>query len=114
MSDHVLLLVSTLLMFLEIGLLVAICWQGELIRRYEKWTYEIHSERHTERARWREQKRQQQIKRIEPKTDDSEKSLGSVSKTTTVVAPISATDALFAVDLSTPTDLPIPTTSTSK
>lgn len=58
MLDHILFL-------LEIVLLGIVVWQGELIRRYEKWTYEMNRERWDERAKWREQKRQQQLKKIE-------------------------------------------------
>jgi len=50
----------------ETLMLGGILWQGELIRRYEKWTYEMTRERYEERARWRKQKQQQAIKKNEP------------------------------------------------
>ena len=83
-----------LMTVLELALLGVIVWQGELIRRYEKWTYEMTRERWEEKAKWREQKRQQQSKRgSETKISDSAKPMESLSPTTTESLPPKTDDA---------------------
>jgi len=52
-----------ILMVLEIILLIVIVWQGEIIVRCERGVYRLQKEREAERSKWREQKRQQQIRK---------------------------------------------------
>ena len=94
-----------ILMVLEIILLCVIVWQGELIRRYEKWTYEMNKERYDERAKWREQKRQQLLKKgSEPKISESSPNSVLPLPTETVAPKSNTTSAKSAADPSTPTD----------
>lgn len=86
---------------LEILLLVVVVIQGEYIRQYEKKTYELHAERQEERFRWREQKRQQTLRKIEPKTSDSSASTVSLSLSETSESPIKTDVVKSASDLST-------------
>lgn len=65
MLDHI-------LMGIEILLLVWVVYQGEIIVKCERGVYHLQKERETERAKWREQKRQQQLKKDNaPKISDS-------------------------------------------
>ena len=69
------------LFLVEIGLLIWIVWQGELIRRYEKWTYDMNRERYDERKQWRESKRKQQINKGVREMPPTETSNGLSQKT---------------------------------
>ena len=67
-----------ILMILEILLLIWIVVQGEIIVRCERGVYRLQRERETERAKWREQKRQQLLKKESTqKTSESSASLES-------------------------------------
>ena len=63
---------------LEIILLFRIFWQGEIIVKCERGVYRLQKEREGERAKWREAKRQQVLKRESaPKINDSNPSTES-------------------------------------
>jgi hypothetical protein len=60
------------LMVVEIFLLVLVIIQGEFIRYYEREVHRIQSEREGERKTWRDQKRKQIVKKLEPKEPDGQ------------------------------------------
>jgi len=95
------------LMCVELILLGVIVWQGELIRRYEKWTYEMNRERWDERAKWREAKRQQQLKKDSTiPTSESNANSASPSPTESSEPKTKKASAKSAGVPLTPTDLP--------
>lgn len=94
-----------ILMLLEIVLLIWIVWQGEIIVKCERGVYQLQRERESERAKWREQKRQQLLKReTAPKTNDFSLSTESPSPNATN-GPVNKTiSAKSAAAPLTPTD----------
>lgn len=93
-----------ILMILEIGLLVWIVIQGEIIVRCEKGVYQLQKEREGERAKWREQKRSQQLKKeTASKTNDSNSSTALPSPSESSAPPNKITSVKSAEALSTPT-----------
>jgi hypothetical protein len=96
-----------ILMLLEIGLLVWIVWQGEEILKCERGVYQLQKEREGERAKWREQKRSQLLKKeTAPKTSGSSVSTESLSPSETPAPPSKTTNAKSAAGPSMPTDIP--------
>lgn len=90
-------MVDRILMLLEVALLIRILWQGEIIVKCERGVYRLQKERETERAKWREAKRQQLLKReTAPKISDSNASTASPSPDKTNFAQSKTTDAKFA------------------
>jgi len=49
----------------ELLLLARILWQGELIVKYERGVYEIHTKKEHKQSVWREAKRNAVLKKIE-------------------------------------------------
>lgn len=49
----------------EILFLARILWQGELIVKYERGVYEIHTNKERKQSAWREAKRSAVLKKIE-------------------------------------------------
>src|ERR1700675_2821659 len=97
-------MIDRILMLLEIVLLIWIVYQGEIIVKCERGVYQLQKERETERARWREQKRSQQLKKDStPKTSDSSANLASPSPSETLAPPNKTISAKSAAAHSTPT-----------
>jgi len=70
---------------LDVVLLLWIVVQGEAIRFYEREVFRMARDRFNERAKWREQKRLQQLKKeTAQKTNESSPSSESPSPTETV------------------------------
>lgn len=69
--------IDRLLMLLEVLLLIWVVVQGEYIKFYEREVYLIKSNREKERLEWRQQKRNQIVKKISlptnPISDPQEK-----------------------------------------
>jgi hypothetical protein len=104
-----------ILMLLEIVLLIWIVWQGEIIVKCERGVYQLQKEREGERAKWREQKRQQLLKKDSaPKTLDSSANL-ELPLPSEKSEPVSKTISVKSAAVpSTHTDIRVSTISTSK
>jgi len=101
------------LAILDVILLIIIVAQGESIRYYERETFRMNRERFDERKKWREQKRQQVLKKdAEQKTNDSKPISESESKSTTAEPKSKSTNVESVAGLSKPMDLPTLTTTT--
>ena len=99
---------------IEVLLLIWIVVQGEFVRFYEREVWRMNAERFEERKKWRLEKQEQQRKKSTPKTLDSGASLESPSPSEKS-EPVSKTISVkSAAAPSTPTDIRVSTTSTSK
>jgi len=104
-----------ILMILEILLLIWIVVQGEFVRFYEREVWRMNADRFEERKQWREQKRQQLLKKeTTQKTSESSASLESPSPTETNVADNKTISVKSAAVPLTPTVRPPSTTIISE
>ena len=96
------------LAIIEIVLLIWIVWQGQIIVACERGVYRLQREREMERSKWREQKRQQQLKKeTTPKTSDSNANLESLSPPETPSPSTKITSAKSAAARLTLTGIPV-------